>query len=264
MTPHPPARAIEPRFWRPACGMIGRLWGRRKAAEASQRAALPAADPPVCVIGDLHGRDDLLAAMIARLEAEPQATSVRIVTLGDMIDRGPASQTVLHRLRDLEATAGWNCLMGNHERMMLDFLADPVANVRWLRHGGAETMASFGCTAPADRPRAAAVDLTARLGDLTPWIAARPLLWQDDGLVAAHAGTDPHRPLSRQTEQTVLWARPPQARPDVWTIHGHIIVPEPIMGEGLINVDTGAWRSGRLSAVWIDAEGPRLLTVTDG
>lgn len=233
---------------------------------------LPRPDPPVCVIGDVHGMAALLDTLLDRIAAEPQARSARIVLVGDLIDRGPDSAAVLRRVHALCRTAPSQviCLMGNHERMMLDFLARPVtAAARWLTAGGQETLNSFGIRAgfsglpPARRFAAQAEALRAALSpDLLDWITALPLFWQDQGVAVVHAAARPNQSLANQPEATLLCGRPPRGpRPDgVWVVHGHVIVPQVQVLPGRIAVDTGAWRGGLLSAIWIDRHGPRSLT----
>jgi serine/threonine protein phosphatase 1 len=160
--------------------------------------------------------------------------------------------------------------MGNHERMMLDFLARPVtAAPRWLSAGGQETLHSFGIRVgfsglpPERRYAAQAEALRAALApDLLNWITNLPLFWQDQGVAVVHAAAKPNQSLASQPEATLLWGKPPRGpRADgMWLVHGHIIVPQVRIQPGRIAVDTGAWHSGRLSAIWIDRHGPRNLT----
>lgn len=243
----------------PAPGWLLR-WKRRPPAVP------PCPERPVCLIGDVHGRLDLLHDLLDRIAACPDADTARIVVLGDMIDRGPDSAgvlTVLHELQ-LRAPGRVICLMGNHERMLLDFLTSPDLGGRWLRHGGCETLASFGIDPEAADRMATAQALERRLGpELRTWLTGLPLSWQEGSLAASHAGGDPRRPLALQDETDLLWghrdfARRP--RPDgLWMVHGHVVVPEPEIAPGRIAVDTGAWSSGRLSAVWLDGTGARFL-----
>lgn len=234
-------------------------------------SAPPRPDPPICVIGDLHGMSDLLEAMLDLISRQPGAERARVVLVGDLIDRGPDSAKVLARVFHLcrANPSRFICLMGNHERMLLDFLADPVANApRWLRAGGAETLHSFGLnqrmagTDSASRFRAMAAALHAALPEgMLDWLAALPLYWQGDGLSVVHADADPTIALSEQDESVLLWGRGRRRSGQGWFVHGHVIVAEPIAQAGRIKVDTGAWRSGRLSACWLDAQGMQFLQV---
>lgn len=234
---------------------------------------LPRFDPPICVVGDLHGRLDLLERLLQRITAMPGADRARIIFVGDLIDRGPDSAGVLKRVQGLTQTGAPGaviCLMGNHERMMLDFLDDaPRHGARWVTNGGAETLAAFGIS-----PWQAGLDLAARADTLRralppgqeAWLRAMPLIWQAPGLAVVHAGADPDRALDAQSEQTLLWGHPAflrRARSDgIWVAHGHTIVAKPHTHAGRIAIDTGAWRTGRLSAAWIGSEGVTVFSVT--
>lgn len=236
---------------------------------------LPRPEAPVCLIGDIHGRADLLGAMFDRIAQEPEAARARIITLGDMIDRGPASARVLAML---QAAQGANpermiCLMGNHERMMLDFLISPdVQTVRWLKAGGDATLRSFGITPPdPTRPDPGALDglrmeLAQAMGpDLLSWLDTRPLLWREGRLAATHAGADPYYPLERQSPDALLWGHPrfgqATRRDGIWVGFGHWVVDHPSAQAGRIAVDTGAFETGLLSAAWLDRRGVRFLQV---
>ena len=230
--------------------------------------ALPHLDQPVCVIGDIHGRCDLLdqlLAMIARLGP------TRLILVGDYLDRGPDSGAVLSRLMDLQAT----CLMGNHERMLLDFLDRPAeAGARWLINGGAETLASLGLggrlagESGAERMG----DLAQRLRERLPhgaetWLRQRPLWWREGGLGVVHAGADPARALEDQPQDALLWGHRDFGKPRVdglWIAHGHVIVAVPRAEAGRISVDTGAWRTGRLTGAWIEGGAVRFLQTAPG
>ena len=237
----------------------------------------PAPDAPVYVIGDIHGRVELLDRLIARIDTDAGGSAV-IVLVGDYVDRGEDSAGVLARLRALEAERPDRiiCLFGNHERMMLEFLDDPAgAGRRWLRNGGLQTLMSFDA-APAgmavaesigadDRARLAEA-LRAHLPDgLESWLRARPLTWQSGNVAVTHAGADPALTLDSQPETALIWghrAFPDTPRADdLWIVHGHTIVDAPVLEPGRICVDTGAVFTGRLTAAALAPGAPvRFLT----
>src|SRR5258705_13097249 len=110
-------------------------------------AASTPANTRIYAIGDIHGRADLLIETIARidddLERRPIAHAVEVY-LGDYIDRGPDSKTVVDLLAVRLVEHRAVCLRGNHEALMENFLRDP-ANLRpWLQLGGMHTLASYG------------------------------------------------------------------------------------------------------------------------
>lgn len=212
--------------------------------------------------------------MLARIASQPQAAAARLIFVGDMIDRGPDSAAVLKRLQSLclADPARHICLMGNHERMMLAFLAAPTGRAkRWLGAGGLATLASFGLNGrmqPGGQSQQL-LQLAAALHQALPtgqaaWLRQLPLFWQGEGLAVVHASALPDLPMAAQPEAALLWGHhKPAPRPDgLWIAHGHVVTAEARIANGAINVDTGAWRSGRLSAVWLDAQGASLLQVS--
>ncbi len=252
--------------------LIGGLFpARGEAAPAEAPLAPPAPEEPIAVIGDIHGALPLLEALLARLDAE--APGHRRIFVGDYIDRGEHSAGVLARVRS-EAAAGAVALMGNHEAMMLDFIADPAAHgPRWLLNGGLQTLTSFGLpavppTAPADRLEEAARALAEAMGETLEWLRLRPLMWRSGNVAVVHGMASPERPLEEQGAETLLWRRPrpgDRPRPDgVWIVHGHTITERPELAPGRINVDTGAFATGRLTAVLLapGAE-PRFVSTAD-
>lgn len=211
-------------------------------------------DAPFCAIGDIHGRLDLLEHALARAEAP-------VVCVGDYVDRGPDSAGVLRLLQSREDVT---CLMGNHEEMMLDFLAGPeVAGPRWLRFGGRETLASYGVLEPETDLLGARDALRTALGEAgETWLAALPSLWQSGNVAVTHAGADPRAEMSAQSERHLRWGHPKfgktPRRDNKWVVRGHVVRDEALMQDGTIQIDTGAWHSGRLTLAHISAEGVRF------
>ena len=220
--------------------------------------AYPPAAPvaPFRAVGDIHGRADLLARVLAR-------PGPPLVCVGDYIDRGPDSAGVL---RMLAARPDVTCLMGNHEEMLLNFLEAPdLAGPRWLHNGGVETLASFGVS-PAPDPRsgsalsATAQTLRAAMGEtLLDWLRNLPSIWRSGNVAVVHAGADPDQSLDAQTPEILHWGHPsfPRRRrhDGIWIVRGHVIVPEPSVRDGVVSIDTGAWATDRLTVVEIAPEG---------
>ena len=251
------------------------LWRRIFGLRSSGLSPMPRPDPPLCLIGDLHGRADLLDMMLALIAAEPQGADVRLIFVGDMIDRGPDSVGVLRRIYALcqADPERVKCVMGNHERMMLDFLAAPAGRgKRWLNAGGTATLNSFGLSSRLSADDSQALHFAtlshalrdAMMPDLLPWVTGLPLYWQSDGLAVVHADALPDRPMHDQPETILLWGQkgitPPRSD-GLWLAHGHVIVPRVTIIPSRIAVDTGAYRTGRLSSVWLDTKGARVIAV---
>lgn len=226
---------------------------------------------PFVAVGDIHGRADLLRDLMGQLGAQAD-TDGPLVFLGDYIDRGEHSAAVLVHLQELQ-DGGWPgetiCLMGNHEAMMLEFLDRPEeAGRRWLRNGGAQTLASFDVPLPGPAPEAlckARDALREALGPVTEnWLRALPLYFRSGNVFAAHAGADPQAPLEAQQEAHLLWGHPaflqtPRAD-GIWVVHGHTISNQATARQGRICVDTGAYATHRLSAALIRKAECRFVT----
>ncbi|WP_210530260.1 metallophosphoesterase [Rubellimicrobium arenae] len=242
------------------------LFGRRSKAAPAVFDAPLAPDEPLAVIGDVHGRDDLLGRLLDRLAATEPGR--RIILVGDYIDRGEQSAAVLARLA---ARPDLVCLKGNHEAMCLGFLADPERQgPRWLVNGGLQTLASYGVGGVTPSARGEALEaardrLAAAMGEeLTDWLRLRPLVWRSGNVAVVHAAADPTLPLEQQSERTLIWGHPRFAegvRADgIWIAHGHTITPEPLAESGRIAVDTGAYATGRLTAALVDPGGVSFVT----
>jgi len=247
-----------------------RLWPA--PASGTWDPAVLCADPAVCIIGDLHGRLDLLEQMLEQISVRAGTQPVRRVFVGDMVDRGPDSIGVLRRLHGLsiEAPGTTLCLMGNHERMLLDFLKNPERHgPRWIAAGGTDTLASAGID-PWKRtpmPQLAEQLRTALGPEVLNWLNALPLYWQTGVIGVTHAGASPTQGLPDQSADRLLWgargvSEPPR-NDGMWIAQGHDIVPRVQLAAGRIMVDTGAWRSGILSAVWVDAAAVSVIEVRD-
>ncbi len=229
---------------------------------------LPCPETPVAVIGDIHGRVDLLRRMLVKLSG--QAPGVRQVFVGDYIDRGPDSYSVLEELRNLDQAV---CLCGNHEVMLLEFLDSPIElGGRWLRNGGINTLESFGIKFELGSDSDAIVQASRMLGQelangTKDWLRNLPLSWKSGNLLVTHAGPDPSRPISGQKESNFLWGHNRFLRDNrkdgVWVAHGHWARDVASVGNGRIGVDTGAWKSGQLTAALISTEGNIQLVVVN-
>lgn len=241
--------------------------------DAPASADAPRPDRPIYLVGDIHGRGDLLELMLELIDAHiggTRAVDPHLVFLGDYVDHGPESADVIARLRELTTSFPDNvtCLMGNHERMMLDFLTDPATRgPRWLRAGGAATLLSYRIDGPAlmaapdpENLRAAGSRLREALGHKAiSWIETLPLSWQSGSLWAVHAGADPYHPMTAQSARVLLYGHPEfdtVPRGDgVWIAHGHVEAELPSAGNGRIALDTAAWSSGRLTTCAVRPDG---------
>lgn len=149
-------------------------------------------------IGDIHGCSAALGALIEAVAPGPEDT---VVTLGDYINRGPDTRGVLDRLIALAGRCRLVPLLGNHEEMLLDALADITNLRRWLTCGGADTLRSYGWTRGG--PRRALADWVPEphrkvLAGCRPYHETTTQLF-------VHAGYVPELPMNQQPGLALRW-----------------------------------------------------------
>lgn len=222
---------------------------------------------PFFAIGDIHGQQDKLTTLHAAILA--RADDPVIVCVGDYIDRGDQSAQVLQTLMDLSRQNGkkFICLIGNHERMCLQFLDDPRKyGQRWLHFGGLQTLASFGMGLRPDGSMTKTRDeLVERMGEaMIAWLRALPPYWISGNIAVVHAGADPALPIGAQPSRNLVWghldfAQTPRTD-GMWVVHGHTVVDQPQIRDGRISIDTGAYATGQLTAAHVVRDGVSFMT----
>ncbi|MDX9689972.1 MAG: metallophosphoesterase family protein [Alphaproteobacteria bacterium] len=217
-------------------------------------------------VGDIHGRIDLLSRLLAEIEADAmrhEGRKKKLIFLGDYVDRGIDSRAVLERLTQGFA-AGLDpvFLRGNHEDMMLTFMKGrlEVADL-WLTHGGVPTLASYGLHAfvghPATRTPAFAKELAQKVPPHHHAFLENTIFSATFGdYYFVHAGVRPDVPLDKQKPDQQMWIRGEflYSTHDFGKIvvHGHTIVGEPEVRPNRIDIDTGAYATGRLTCLVLD------------
>lgn len=253
---------------------LPRLFGKQRAPEpVSVPFSAPLSpDASMAVVGDIHGCDRLLEILLRDIsERDPEL----IVFVGDYIDRGDHSAQVLRRLFNLYLSAPdrHHFVCGNHEEMMLRFLDAPVENAsRWLRYGGLQTLASYGVQVSSQQPDEVEAirlrDSFARAvgAEILGWVRTMPKWFVNGNVAVVHAGANPAKPIREQSDRALLWGHrdfPMINRDDgTWVVYGHTIITDVTACGGRIGVDTGAYATGRLSAVLIDGGHFDILTAT--
>lgn len=243
--------------------MLGRLFGQKL-----QAAALPEGER-VYAIGDIHGCDMLLDALLSRIETDRAGAPARLVFLGDYVDRGAGSKAVIERLVAVKRdNPNVVFLKGNHEQAMLDFLERPDHNEEWLHWGGDKTLESYGvANIWSTHPQDLAAALSAALPPSHLDFLKTLELWATIGDYAfVHAGFKPGVPMDEQVEADCLWIRSEfhnadaDKRPDRTVVHGHHPVKKPVDAGWRIDVDTGAVWSDALTAVVLEGTTRRFIS----
>lgn len=253
--------------------MLSRLFKKRDPVAVSAAPEVPA-NTVVWAVGDVHGRLDLLHPLVAAILADLQEVrAIRkvVIFLGDYIDRGPDSRSVVRFLADLPSTPGveWRFLKGNHEQAMLDFLRDPAAGAKWCEYGGDRALRSYGLRLP---DLAHKTEAWARVAaDLQHKLSPREIEFLENlefslsvgDYFFAHAGARPGVPLDRQSPQELMWIRRPFLDSTVAfervVVHGHTPTADVHADHRRIGLDTKAYESGVLTALRLEGDGRTIL-----
>jgi serine/threonine protein phosphatase 1 len=219
------------------------------------------------VVGDIHGRLDLLEDLLAKIHAELQhrpAEKTLLVFVGDLIDRGPASAHVLERLRTYKRTGIKTVfLLGNHEEVLLRILAGDAGLItKWRWFGGSECLQSYGIEpgrfAHLTDEESLAIVRGAIPREHVEFLESFVDSCRFGDYVFVHAGIRPGVELEQQSQNDLRWIREPFLLDDrdhgFVVVHGHTISEEVELLPNRIGIDTGAYRSGILTALAI--EGP--------
>lgn len=228
----------------------------------------------IFAVGDIHGRLDLLEAMVDRIAADIAANPPddwRIIFLGDYCDRGPASKGVLEFLAaQCEAEPRHIALRGNHDQGLVDFICGGDNASLFVNHGGAESAASYGIFAVFDGMAGQADTREALAAAVPPrhlsFLLQLPYSASFGDFFFCHAGIRPGVALKDQRPDDLIWIREPflnspELHPKV-IVHGHTPVAEPEIMPNRVCVDTGAYRSGVLTALVIEGRRKRMLSVS--
>jgi serine/threonine protein phosphatase 1 len=225
----------------------------------------------IYAVGDIHGRLDLLEELLSRIDADiarrPTARPL-YVFLGDYIDRGAFSRETIDRLIQLGKARECIFLRGNHERIALKCLSDRNLFDQWMRLGGLDTLLSYGIAPAQLASGKPIVELQAAFHGAVP--LAHFGFFRDlqssftcGDFFFVHAGVRPGVELSRQVENDLLWIREEflLSTEDFGKviIHGHTPTSGIEVEPNRINIDTGAFATGRLSCLVI--EGTSLAVI---
>ncbi|WP_296747041.1 metallophosphoesterase family protein [Mesorhizobium sp.] len=241
-----------------------------------ERLVMDMRDSVVYAIGDVHGCYDELRALEQKIQLDALQFRGRkvIIMLGDYVDRGPQSRRVIEHLM-APAPKGFLrvCLAGNHEVAMLSYLDGHLSREPWLRVGGLETLFSYGVDPARLKSLYGSNDeVDMRIRSAIPashvdFLRTLPVMVCSEKFVFVHAGIRPGIALEAQDEADLLNIREEffeaSHRLDRWVVHGHTIVDAPQRDGRRLDIDTGAFRTGRLTAVRIVGKYGRLLSTGD-
>lgn len=243
--------------------MISKLF-KRRAAEPSMVPEIPPGER-IYAIGDIHGRLDLLDDLLMQIGADNAARPPAVTTLiflGDLVDRGPDSAGVVERVRKLAASdVNVRVLMGNHEEVFLAAVQKDLPALRFCcRIGGRETVISYGIS-QEEYERLDYAELSERVTEVVPAEHIEFVAKFEDMIVVGdyafvHAGIRPNVPLADQRLRDLRWIREPfldhAGAFDAFVVHGHTILEDVDERPNRIGIDTGAYVTGKLTALGLE------------
>jgi serine/threonine protein phosphatase 1 len=156
-------------------------------------------------------------------------------------------------------------LKGNHETYVSDFLHDPAMLPDWRSFGGFETLMSYGIIPSLNPGPEEQIELAARFERVLPpehrqWLGDLKTSFTCGDYFFVHAGVRPGVPLAKQAESDLLLIRDDflDCEDDFSkvVVHGHTPVPRLDVRSNRINIDTGAYATGRLTCLIL--EGPQI------
>jgi len=218
-------------------------------------------------VGDIHGRLDLLDQILTMIEQDAERSPARkslLIFLGDLIDRGPDSMGVVERLRTYRnGRLQTYFLAGNHEEVLLRLLAGECGLLEgWLKFGGAECLRSYGSD-PSSLTGMSEREALAVVRDAIPdehrqFIATFVDTLRLGDYLFVHAGVRPGLDLSLQSQFDLRWIRAPfldcEDDHGMVVVHGHTISESVDEQANRIGIDTGAYRTGILTALCLEGK----------
>lgn len=249
--------------------MVPLLRNLLPARNSNRDAAIPPGER-VYAIGDVHGRLDLFSALVQAIEKDDRRrgkAQTTVIMLGDLIDRGPSSARVIASARAWANARKVRFLAGNHEEMFLRAFYNPAVFSKFIKYGGLETILSYG----VDRETLDKADIEEAINLMHKAVPKEDREFLRDfetmavigDYVFVHAGIRPAQPLEKQKGSDCRWIREPflgfLGAHSHMVVHGHTVVDEPEFRRNRIAVDTGAYATGRLTALCLEGRERRII-----
>ncbi len=242
-----------------------KVWNALSSKRRKRLARVPQGTR-VYAVGDVHGRADLLAQLFSAIDADlkehPVPRAIHVF-LGDYIDRGPDSRQVLDLLVARSQHHATIFLRGNHEVLVEEFLRNPESYAIWRDVGGLDTLLSYGIRPSSNPDAAERIMLAQRLAEVLPpahreFLRSLKRSFSCGDFFFVHAGVRPGVPLSEQTDENLFWIRDEflnsEERFGKIIVHGHNPVMDVEFHSNRVNIDTGAFVTGRLSCLRIESD----------
>ncbi|MBN1830521.1 MAG: serine/threonine protein phosphatase [Deltaproteobacteria bacterium] len=198
----------------------------------------------IFIVGDVHGCLDMLRRLMDKIDWRPNQDN--LIFLGDYIDRGKESKGVIDYILDLKKESSRvQCIMGNHENILLDFLNTGEPRLLII-NGGIPTLESYQAANDNEDDPLIPPEHVAFFKDLIPYIEL-------EDYYVVHAGFRPGVPIEDQSLEDLIWIREPFIFSNhdfgKTVIFGHTPIAEPLMMDNKIGLDTGAVYGNRLTCL---------------
>lgn len=204
------------------------------------------------VVGDIHGRYDLLLETMRIIEEDAGDEPATFISLGDFVNRGPQTKQIIIFFMEGPSKINWRwvILKGNHEDMFVVSQYSSHVYRDWYNFGGKETLISY----IEEDPNRVVIP-----GDHIKWLDSLPSSYLDDHRAYVHAGFVGND--LEQSESNLLWIRKDKYASYTYrgrhVVHGHSPYKDgPILNEHTTNLDTRAYRYGRLPIAIFDDDIP--------
>ena len=244
--------------------MISRFFRKSALPPARALPALPAGER-VYAIGDVHGHAELLDDLLRQIVADDDKrlpANTTVIFLGDLVDRGPDSAGVIERaMAFAQANGNVRFLKGNHEEVYLRSASgDERATRHFIRMGGRETILSYPITVD-QYDHMTVEELAQHLLTIIPRSHVDFVSDFEDRIIIGdyafvHAGVRPGVAIADQRKEDLRWIREgfvnDNTPHDKMIVHGHTIFDDVDIQHNRIGVDTGAYRTGKLSALGLE------------
>ncbi|MEO7383833.1 MAG: metallophosphoesterase family protein [Novosphingobium sp.] len=228
----------------------------------------------IYAVGDVHGRLDLMVALAEAIEADDRRrgqADTTVILLGDLVDRGPDSAGVIKAAGLWAQQRSVRFIAGNHEEMFLESFGNIETLRHFLKYGGRETILSYPID-PALYSAAELEDLQALMAEVVPEEDLAFLRGFEDTIIKGdylfvHAGISPGVAVSDQRTSHLRWIREPflshSGKHSHVVVHGHTITAEAEVLSNRIGIDTGAYDSGKLTALGLEGSDRWLIETRD-
>ncbi len=224
------------------------------------------------IIGDVHGCYNELKLLEQQIVSKTKIGDQKhlIIMVGDYVDKGPGSSKVIDHLI-APPPDGFDriCLLGNHDLVMSQFIDGNFRLQDWMAMGGQETLYSYGLDPEHLEQRYNKKDINRLIKERIPdthkrFLKQLPITLEIGNILVVHAGIKVGVSVDKQKEWDLLNIRDDFYRKSgelkYWVFHGHTPVSSVSIDHRRVNVDTGAFMTGRLSAIKLSSSGTDYLS----